>query len=137
MAQKMANNIIDIIDTKDPGIVVKETSIRLSDEKFKSALSRTHEKAQSDASEIKLRKHFSVFLSIAGTLFLSLITATFGAIGKISAERVTDIAWFLCIVSAIWGFILLGMLVSEKMKTDMTLRDKAVNEIFEEYVSKE
>lgn len=133
----MKNNIIDIIDTTDPGIVVKETSIRLSDEKFKNALSRTYEKAQSDASVIKLRKYFSVFLSIAGTLFLSLITATFNAIGTISAERVTNIAWIFCIVSAVWGFILLGMLVSDKIKTDMALRDRAVNEIFEEYVPKE
>ena len=137
MVQKMANNIIDIIDTKDPGIVVKETSIRLSDEKFKNALSRTYEKAQSDASAIKFRKYFGVFLSIAGTLFLSLLTATFGAVGMISAAWVTGIAWFICIGSAILGFILMGMCVTEKMKTDTSLRDEAVNEIFEEFVPKD
>ena len=133
----MANNITDIIDTKDPGIVVKETSIRLSDEKFKNALSRTYEKAQSDTSTIKFKKYYGVFLSIAGTLFLSLLTATFESIGKISAEWVTGIAWFICIGSAVLGFVLMGVSVSEKMKTDTSLRDAAVNEILGEFVPKD
>lgn len=132
----MANNFTDIIDTKDPGIVVKETSIKLSDEKFKNALSRTYEKAQSDASAIKFRKYYGVFLSIAGTLLLSLLTANFGSVGNISSARVTSIAWGIFIGSTVLGFVLMAMSVCDKMKTDTALRDDAVNKIFTEFVPK-
>lgn len=126
----------NIIEQSDPGIVAKETPVRLSDEKLRNMLSRTYERAQKDMSTTKLRKYYSVFLSVAGTLFLSLLTSTFGAIGNISAEVVTKFAWAICIISAVLGFILMGMTVSEKTKNDTSDRDQAVNEVFEQYFSK-
>ena len=105
----MPNNIIE---QSDPGIVAKETPVRLSDEKLRNMLSRTYERAQKDMSVVKFRKFYSVFLSVAGTLFLSLLTSTFGAVGKISAEAVTVIAWIICIGSAVIGFFLMGLTVS-------------------------
>ena len=43
----MASNV-NIIDTKDEGIVVKETPISISDEKLRNSLSRAYEEAQKD-----------------------------------------------------------------------------------------
>lgn len=129
----MPNNIIE---QSDPGIVAKETPVRLSDEKLRNMLSRTYERAQKDMSATKFRKFYSVFLSVAGTLFLSLLTSTFDAVGKISAETVTIIAWIICVSSAILGFILMGLTVSEKTKSDTVDRDKAVDEVFNLYFSK-
>ena len=63
----MANKIIN---SSDPGIVAKETTVHLSDEKLRGIMSRTYERAQKDADTIKFHKFYSVFLSIAGTLFL-------------------------------------------------------------------
>lgn len=128
----MANNIID---TSDPGIVVKEIPIKISDEKFKGALSRTYEHAQKDMSSFKFRKFYSVFLSVASTLFLSLLTSDFRAIGSLNAEFVTNLAWFFCIGSAIIGFILMALRVSEKTKNDTAERDAAVEKIFKQFIS--
>ncbi len=128
----MSNNIIE---QSDPGIVAKETPVRLSDEKLRNMLSRTYERAQKDMNAVKFRKFYSVFLSISGTLFLSLLTSTFGAVGKISAEFVTGMAWTICISFAVLGFILMGMTVTDKIKSDTHERDKAVNEVFKQYFS--
>lgn len=125
-----------IIEQSDPGIVAKETPVRISDEKLKNMLSRTYERAQKDMSVVKFRNYYSVFLSIAGTLFLSLLTSTFGAVGNISAECVTKFAWITCIASATLGFVLMGMTVSDKTKNDTSERDQAVSEVFELYFSK-
>ena len=127
----MANNIID---TADPGIVVKETPIKISDEKFKGALSRTYEQAQKDMNAFKIEKLFSIFLSIAGTLFLTLLTSDFRAIGTIEAECVKRIAWGICVVSAVAGFILMALRVSVKTKNDTAERDAAVEKIFTQYI---
>ena len=127
----MGNNIID---SSNPGIVIKETKVSLSDEKLKAALSNAYERAMKDVHEFKLRNHYSIFLSVAGTLFLSLLTSEFESIGKISAERITTVVWCVVFVAGVWGVILLGMYVSDKTQQDTNRRDKAVNEIFEKYI---
>ncbi len=130
----MANNIID---HTDHGIVVKESPIHLSDEKLRNVLLRTYERAQQDAHDIKLHNFYGVFLSVAGTLFLTLLTSSFHALGSICAETVTTIVWIICAVSALAGFILLAAHVSEKIKSDTSKRDKAVDEIFEQHFKTE
>jgi hypothetical protein len=67
---------------------------------------------------------------------LSLLTSTFGAVGNISAECVTKFVWAIFIASAILGFILMGITVSEKTKNDTSERDRAVSEVFELYFAK-
>ena len=126
----------NIIDSSNPGIVVTETSIRLTDEKLRSILLRVYERAKKDANICKLHNYYSVFLSVSGTLFLSLLTSTFGSIGHIQAKTVNGVVWTICIVSALLGFILLGIHVTSKTKTDTSDRDKAVNEILDEYLFK-
>lgn len=129
----MLNNEENIISSSDR-YVVKETSVHLSDEKLRTALSRAYEKAQKDMNEFKLRKYYSIFLSVASTLFLSLMTSEFKSIGQISAQTVTFGAWVLCIVCAVEGFILLAMHVSEKTQNNTSNRDKAVDEIVKQYI---
>lgn len=74
---------------------------------------------------------YSVLLSVAGTLLISLLTSSFGSLGKISAEIVTLIAWIILIVCAVLGFIFLGIAAQRKMSYDTAARDKAISEIFE------
>ena len=124
----------NIINSSDPGMVVKETTVHLSDEKLRSVLLHTYERAQKDMSNIKFRNFYGVFLSIAGTLLLSLLTSTFGSIGTLSASIVTIIAWAIFIVSAILGFILLGISVVGKSNNNTSERDVAIDEIFKQYL---
>ena len=131
----MTSNV-NIIDTKDEGIVVKETLISISDEKLKNSLSRAYEEAQKDMSKFHFYNLFSVFLSIAGTLFLSLITSNFNAIGSITSETVTIGAWAICIISGFSGVILACYKVSQRTKNDTSSRDNAVKKVFHEHISR-
>ena len=123
-----------IIDTSKNPIVVEETPIHLTDEKLRNVLSHTYERAQEDMNIPKLRKHYGSFLSIAGTLFLTLLTSNFKTIGILSAELVNGIAIALCFLFAVFGFILLGMNVSDRMKHSSMERDKAVDEMIKQYL---
>ena len=127
---------IDIIDTNDEGIVVKETPISISDEKLKNSLSRAYEEAQKDMSEFHFYNLYSVFLSIASTLFLSLLTSDFHSIGSMTAEKVTYGAWIICIVSGVLGGILACCKISQKTKNDTSNRDDAVKKVFDQHISK-
>lgn len=133
---KAMTSNVNIIDTKDEGIVVKETLISISDEKLKNSLSRAYEEAQKDMSKFHFYNLFSVFLSIAGTLFLSLITSSFNAIGSITSETVTIGAWVICIISGFLGGILACCKVSQKTKNDTSDRDDAVKKVFDQHISK-
>ena len=105
---------MNIIDTKDEGIVVKEIPISISDEKLRNSLSCAYEEAQKDMSTFHFYNLYSVFLSIASTLFLSLLTSDFHAIGSITEEKVTIGAWVICISSGFLGAILACYKVSQK-----------------------
>ena len=131
----MTSNV-NIIDTKDEGIVVKETPISISDEKLKNSLSRVYEEAQKDMSKFHFYDLFSVFLSIAGTLFLSLITSNFNAIGSIPSETVTIVVWAICIASGLFGVFLACFKVSKKTKNDTSDRDNAVKKVFDQHISR-
>ena len=127
---------INIIDTKDEGIVVKETLISMSDEKLRNSLSRAYEEAQKDMSKFHFYNLYSVLLSIASTLFLSLLTSDFHAIGSVTAEKVTIGAWLVCIGSGILGAILACYKVSQKTKNDTNDRDDAVKKVFNQHIQK-
>lgn len=80
---------------------------------------------------------YSVFFSIASTLFLSLLTSNFHAIGSATAETVTIGAWVICIVSAFLGGILACYKVAERTKNDTSARDDAVEKIFNQHITKQ
>lgn len=131
----MASNM-NIIDTKDEGIVVKETPISISDEKLRNSLSRAYEEAQKDMSTFHFYNLYSVFLSIASTLFLSLLTSDFHEIGAITADQVTIGAWVICIGSGFLGGILACYKVFQKTKNDTSNRDVAVKKVFNQHIQK-
>lgn len=123
-----------IIDSADPGIVIKETTVQLSDEKLRNLLSHVYEKAQMNASAIKLYKFYDIYLSIAVTLLISLLTSSFRPIGVISAENITLIAWFFCILFALASLISLLYMVNKKPHNDTSERDSAVEEELKKYL---
>ena len=127
---------MNIIDTKDEGIVVKERPISISDEKLRNSLSRAYEEAQKDMSEFHFYNLYNVLLSIASTLFLSLLTSDFHAIGAITAENITICAWVICIGSGFLGGILACYKVSKKTKNDTSNRDAAVKKVFDQHISR-
>ncbi len=130
MLNQQESNIISTSEL----CVVKETPVHLSDEKLRTALSRAYEKAQQDMNEFKLHKYYGVFLSIAGTLFLSLMTSQFKPIGQISAQTVTYGVWCLFIGCTILGVILAIINISEITRNNTNKRDKAVDEIVRQYI---
>ena len=79
---------------------------------------------------------YSVFLSIASTLFLALLTSDFHAIGSLPAKAVTIGAWVICIGSGLLGAILACYKVSQKTKSDTSNRDAAVKEVFNKHIQK-
>ena len=125
----------NIIDTKDEGIVVKETLISISDEKLRNSLSRTYEEAQKDMSKFHFYNLYSVFFSIFSTLFLSLLTSNFHAIGSATAEMVTVGAWGICIISGFLGGILACCKVAKRNVT--SARDAAVEKVFKQHITKQ
>lgn len=125
----------NIIDTKDEGIVVKETLISISDEKLRNSLSRTYEEAQKDMSKFHFYNLYSVFFSIFSTLFLSLLTLNFHAIGSATAEMVTVGAWGICIISGFLGGILACCKVAKR--NDTSARDAAVEKVFKQHITKQ
>ena len=127
----MTNNIIN---QADPGIVVKESVIHLSDEELNNVLLRTYERAQQDAQAVKFHKFYGVFLSIAGTLFLTLLTSDFRNLGSIKAEAVNEIAWIVFSLSAVIGIVLLIVNFRKQAKNNTIERDKAVEEILQQYI---
>ena len=125
----------NIIDTKDEGIVVKETLISISDEKLRNSLSRTYEEAQKDMSKFHFYNLYSVFFSIFSTSFLSLLTSNFHAIGSATAEMVTVGAWGICIISGFLGGILACCKVAKR--NDTSARDAAVEKVFKQHITKQ
>lgn len=125
----------NIIDTKDEGVVVKETLISISDEKLRNSLSRTYEEAQKDMSKFHFYNLYSVFFSIFSTLFLSLLTSNFHAIGSATAEMVTVGAWGICIISGFLGGILACCKVAKR--NDTSARDAAVEKVFKQHITKQ
>lgn len=129
------NNKNKIIDTKDEGIVVKETMIRISDEKLKNLLSRAYEEAQKDMSRFHFYNLYSVFLSMAGTLFLTLLTSDFHELGSVPEETVTVCVWGVCIGLAVLGSILACCKISQKTNNNTDDRDNAVKKVFNQHIS--
>lgn len=128
----MANNIIQ----SNQGIVMVERQVTLTDEKLSGILLRTYEKAVADVTKWKYYNLYSVLLSVAGTLFFSLLTSEFYAIGPIKADTVKNTVILLTIISAILGFVFLGISVNQKKKSDTEVRDESINEIIIKYSEK-
>lgn len=124
----------NIIDSSDSGIVVTETKITISDEKLNRMLSNVYEVAQKDNNKFKLHNLWGVCWSIAGTLFMALLTSSFNKIGSIEANTVTNWAIGLCVLFTICGLILAIWRINDKSSNNTVSRDNAVKKIIEDYL---
>lgn len=127
----------NIIDSKDPGIVVNETKITISDEKLSSLLLKAYEAAQQDSRIFRIHDLWGIFWSIAGTLVVALITTDkFASIGPFESEGTRILIIIVCVITTIIGIVLSICRVREKAKNDIISRDKAVEKIVETYKHK-
>lgn len=119
------------IETISGKIVCTETEITITNEKLKNTLSDIYETARDDANKKKWYDYFTVGFSIAGTILLALLTATFNDIGSISSHTVTTIAWVIFGISFSYGVVaLIAKLISISNNTsnEHKERDKAIIE---------
>lgn len=126
MATQKGNRSNSIV-TSSNKIICRETSIQLSDEKLKGVLSKVYEAARKDACKFKPYKHYGIFISIAGTLLITLLTTEFKAIGSITATDMKTGAWVLFGISAIIGFALALWNVSKQHVSENEERDKTIH----------
>lgn len=130
----MAEN--KIIDYSDPGIVVTETKITISDEKLSGLLSKAYEAALKDSKKFKIHNLWSVCWSISGTLLMAIITSSFNAIGSIKPETVTNWAIILCACFALVAIVLTVWRVNDKTSSETSERDLAVERIIKQHLTK-
>lgn len=124
----------DIMNGEDAHIIVKETPVHLTDEKIKSILYRTYERAQSDVSVKKWYDYYDCCFSVAGTLFLTLLTASFNKTFGIEPEGLANIARWMLGISLLAGIVFLIFKLKAKRQSDMSNRDIAVEEVFSKYI---
>ena len=122
-----------IIDNLDPGIVVTETSITISDEKLRGMLLRTYEAAQRNERRFDVSNLWGICWSIAGTLTITILTSSFNPIGKFSSDDIQFVAIVVCVVFVIVGIILSALRVRNKSSCDTAARDKSVDLIAKQY----
>ena len=122
----MANNLID---TSLGDIVIQEKPIRVTDEKLSNMLSKTYEQARKDACKFKFYKHYGVFLSMAGTLFITLLTTTFHDFLGIDSKTISAIFWVAFVLTLITGIILAVICASKQRNDENDERDLAVEKI--------
>lgn len=131
----MANKSkFDIINDDDAHIIVKETSVHLTDEKIKSILYRTYERAQNDMSVKKWYDYYDCCFSVSGTLFLTLLTASFNKTFGIEPDELATTAKWMLGMSLLLGIVFLIFKLKEKRQNDMSKRDIAVEEVFSKYI---
>ena len=130
----MAKN--NIIKQSNQGIVLEETAVTLSDEKLNGILLHTYEKAVQDVTKWHYYKLYNVLLSIAGTLFVSLFTSSFNDFGHFGADKIRITVVIITIISAVVGFVFLGISVNQKKKSDTEVRDASIKEIIDIFCRK-
>ena len=126
----------NIIENNDIGIVLREVPVKLSDEKLKSMLSCAYERAQQDMSDKKWYDYYDVAISVAFTLFITLLVSDFKPILNLTAKEVTIFAWGLLVIVLGFGVVSAFAMLSDKKNVDTTKRDEAVNDIYEHNCSK-
>ena len=124
----------NIIDNSDAGIVVKETQIRISDEKLTGMLSKAYEAAQRNTNSFRIHDLWGICWSISGTLLLSLLTSDFKTIGEIDSKTVSIIATIILLLFVLAGIILSIWRVRDRSSNNTLERDKAVDDIMDKYL---
>lgn len=122
------------IATDNGDIIYKDSKIIIPNEKLKSILSKTYEKARSDAQKFHLYDHWPACFSFAFTSSIPLWTANFHDFWGISSSALKNLVTFLSLGSLFFGIVLLLYSVSCKSnKDDEHLeRDKTVDETIQD-----
>ena len=118
-----------IIDSFDPGIVLKETKITVSDERLRNLLIKTYETAQKECEKFRIYNLWSTSLSFSGALFLSLLTSDFKTIGAIDAALVKLVIEALMAMSLMVAIALLALKMHNGVMMASDARDKAIEDI--------
>ncbi len=120
------------IISEEDGMILKEHTITLSNEKMRGILLQTYEKAVVDVFNKKLQAIYRILFSISFTLFLSIITTSkYAAWGPSFDEDSVKCllefldAWFFIFACLFWG----ASLFLEDNEKDK--RDKSINEILD------
>ena len=126
------NNRRNSIVTSSDKIICTETTIQLSDEKLKAMFSKVYEIARKDANKFHLHNHFGVFLSLGGTLLLSLLTADFKHFSFIEDGVLEKCCWWVSIGAILIGLLLAIVNVSVRHNNENEERDRAIETILSE-----
>lgn len=118
-----------LIDSSSGDIIIQEKAIRISDEKLSSMLLKTYEQAREDAGKFKLYKYYGVFLSIAFTLFITLLTTSFNDFLGIAGEVISLIFWVVFALSLASGTVLAVICASNMRNNQNSERDMAIEKV--------
>lgn len=124
-----SNTQFQNIVTDSVGIVCLETKVDISDEKLKGLLMRAYESARKDARAFRVSKLYGILLSIAGTLFLTLLTADFKDVLGMESSVITTIAWLICAFCFVVGMIFCIVNSNKSSEDEIDGRNKTVQEI--------
>lgn len=127
----MAKSSKKNIDTITGSIVCTETSIKLTDEKLRGILSKVYETARKDAQKFNLHNHYGVFLSVAFSLIIPLLTSEFQTFGIISADILSGVCWFAFVVCLLVGVGLAISYASNAAINETSERDKAIESMMD------
>ena len=124
---------LDIIINDDAHIIVRETPIYLPDEKVRSILYRTYERAQHDVKG-KLYDYYDCLFSVAITAFIAVNTTSFHDYFGMDAATITRLASITWAAPLIGGILLIVWKLRSKQKDGTLQRDNAVDEVFAKYI---
>lgn len=120
------------LDTVGSNYAVKNDTFTANEDTLKVKLNSVYESARKKSLEFHWSSCYGVLFSISLTLVGSLFTSDFRALGGLSAEHVTMIAWGLFLVCLVAGIISLVVFFRGKNSGWEEDRDQTVNSILTE-----
>ena len=82
-----------------------------------------------EANEFKIHSLWSICWSIAGTLFITILTSSFNGIGSIGADTINNWAIGICFFTFLAGLILIIWRLNDKISTNFTKRNETVQQV--------
>jgi len=120
------------LDTAGNNFAVKSDNILASEDKLKITLNSVYEAARKNSTKFHITSCYSVLFSISFTLLVTLFTSNFKAIGSVTAESVTVIAWVAFLACLVLGIICLVLFYRGTHSNWEEERDKTVNSKIEQ-----
>lgn len=126
------------ISSEKEDLIVENQNIKMNDDKLYRLQQLTYEKAVQNCNKIHPSSAWPVCLSIAATLFLTLLTSDFKSVGCVDADLVKKIAVGLCVLAVILFVVFLCVSFSRKPFSSKVTeeRERAITEARNEIISK-